>query len=418
MKKNILFIIHCLPFPLNSGGRQAIVNGLLAIKEEYNIFITYPQIGGTDEEENINNLNKMLDGNAKIIPYEEAAPITPSKTIFTKLASLGIRQLQKITKPIPHKYNPYSYWIDELLPAPKNYIKHVNKIISDYRIDIVQCEMLRNVAFANSLPSTVKKVFVHHELGFARHALELESRQSDNFDGLAIWHTSKNLEVSQLNQYDCVITLSPIDKKKLEEQGVTATIKSSFAIVSPRPANKKKFCETYNLSFVGPDNHEPNVAGIIWFLENCWNTLLSKESRYNLKIIGKWNKKNIDTLTKKYSNLHFLGFVDDLEVTLSDTTLIVPIQIGSGIRMKILEAANLGIPFVSTSVGAEGIPVINNEHTLIADTPDDFIQAIIDMEKPEMKRKCTENARKLITNTFSFDALRQNRLAIYKSLYE
>lgn len=419
MKKNILFVLPWLPYPLNSGGRQAIANGLIAAKEDYQIFITYPLTNDQEEIEDQKKLKTLLDNNATILPY--ILPSVPPKrcNILKRGINFLIKQLQKINcASNTYVPNPYAYWITELLPPAKKYIDHINHIITAYRIDIVQCEMLRNVAIALSLPSTIKTVFVHHELGFVRHALELKNNKSDLFNGQAYYETAKSLEVAQLNNYNCVVTLSPIDSLKLKEKGVKTKIMDSFAIVSSRKSIDSHNIETFSLSFIGPDKHEPNLLGIKWFLEKCWNQLLEKEPRYKLNIIGNWSKKNIEHISANYNNINFLGFVEDLESVLSNTTMIVPITIGSGIRMKILEASNLGIPFVSTTVGAEGIPVINGQHCLIADDPECFVKAIINLQEPALKQKCTDNAHKLIEEYYSINALRQNRINIYKSLYE
>jgi glycosyltransferase involved in cell wall biosynthesis len=111
-----------------------------------------------------------------------------------------------------------------------------------------------------------------------------------------------------------------------------------------------------------------------------------------------------------------MGFVDDLKSALHNTIMIVPITIGSGIRMKILEAASLGIPFVSTSVGAEGIPLQSNYHCMIADAPSDFTNAILQLKNNEKRTILIQNAHSLIHDNYSIEALRRNRLAIYSSI--
>ena len=112
-----------------------------------------------------------------------------------------------------------------------------------------------------------------------------------------------------------------------------------------------------------------------------------------------------------------MGFVDDLESAIQNTIMIVPITIGSGIRMKILEAANLGIPFVSTSVGAEGIPVLSGRHCLLADDPSDFVDAILQLKDHEKRAMFIQNAHQLIETNYSLEALRRNRRALYASIF-
>lgn len=74
--------------------------------------------------------------------------------------------------------------------------------------------------------------------------------------------------------------------------------------------------------------------------------------------------------------------------------MIVPIRIGSGIRMKLLEASNLGIPFVSTTVGAEGLPFKHKQDCLLADSVDSFVECILAMKELPLQRKLANNAYK------------------------
>lgn len=411
----ILFILPWLPYPLNSGGKQAIFNGIKAINKEFEIFITYPEDRqNTSEKE---SLLKELKGNITILPFTIQQP-TVKKTIKERLIGRIHRELDKICPPRPKHMNPYSYWIEELLPKPKAFIDHVLSIIKQYDIEVVQCEMLRNLAFVHSLPSTVKTIFVHHEIGFVRHQLELESIIDDKYDGHAYMRSSQALEISQLNCYDSIVTLSSIDSKKLVNAGVRTKIQDSFAIVN-KCEHPQEATTSYNqLTFVGPDIHGPNYLGVKWFLENCWKKILAIDPTYHFTIIGTWTKQNIDDITAKHPNVTFLGFVENLEDTLQDTIMIVPLTVGSGIRMKILEASNIGIPFVSTSIGAEGIPLLSGTHCLIADKPEEFVDAIIQMQSKELRQTCVRNAHQLVEEHYSLSALTQNRLKIYDSLYQ
>ena len=135
-------------------------------------------------------------------------------------------------------------------------------------------------------------------------------------------------------------------------------------------------------------------------------------------IIGNWSENRIKEYSLKYKDVHFLGFVDDLYAAIKDSTMIVPITIGSGIRMKILEASSKGVPFVSTSVGAEGIPVVNGQDCFIANTPDEFIESILKLQNPDLRHQFAENANMMIRKHYSLEALRKNRLEIYEKLYQ
>ena len=148
----------------------------------------------------------------------------------------------------------------------------------------------------------------------------------------------------------------------------------------------------------------------------CWKKLKDIDSEYTLDIIGEWSQERIDEYISKYPDVHFLGFVDDLASTLKNSVMIVPINIGSGIRMKILEGASIGIPFVSTTVGAEGIPVKDGVHCFIADDPDTFVNDILKLQSLELQRKLVKAANGMVNECYSMSALRANRLGIYRTM--
>ena len=416
-KKNILLIAHCLPYPLNSGGRQAIFNGILAIKDDYNIFITYPDTDTARDRIDKLAFLTAIGENVKLLPFVNNNSVE-ERSFVQKASCKLIALLNKICKTKQAPPNPYSYWIEELLPKSKSYIDHIRNIIKDCNIDAVQCEMVRNLPLVLSLPCNVKTIFVHHELGFTRHQLELESLSSDFYDGQTICNWAKCLEISLLNKFDHIVTLSSTDSRKLRDAGVTTRIHDSFAIVKSSQVANLVSDNPLELSFVGPDNHIPNIVGLKWFLDNCWTRLLQTDANYHLRIIGKWSEKNITSLSALYPNVSFMGFVENLESAIQNTIMIVPITIGSGIRMKILEAAKLGIPFVSTTIGAEGIPVQSGKHCLLADDPSDFVDAILQLKDHDKRAMFIIKAHQLIEDNYSLEALKRNKLSLYASIFD
>ncbi len=411
MKKKILFILPWLPYPLKTGGHQAIFNGIHVIRDYFEIYISY-RISVRDR--NVEDERAFLDvmgENCHIFPFEE---VVKRNTIWRRGINKIIRGLNRLLSQ-KYKSEIYEWWHEQLSPMPVKYVQHIRKIIDEYKIEVVQAEMLRNISIVYELPPGLTKIFVHHEIGFVRHELELEPyRKTPSWShAMAFLHESKLLEIGLLNLYDKVVTLSPIDGDKLEEAGVQSEIYNSFAIVQSESSLCEQKKECFQLSFVGPDRHEPNFDGIKWFLGNCWEELLKYDKRYQLQIIGLWSPRHIEEFEGRYKNIKFLGFVKDLRGALENSIMIVPIKIGSGIRMKILEACSNGIPFVSTSVGAEGIPVVNGENCLLADEPKDFIQAIIEMGDLKKREKFIVSANEMVQKHYSIEALKKNRLEMY-----
>lgn len=417
--RKILFVLPFLPYPMTSGGAQAIFNGIEVTKSELDVYVTF-EAGATDKE-NVDKFGSLLGERGKVLPYFAPVQAKEKPNMRQRFYGVFFRMERKLRKLAGYDFTPVriphrSWLCEELYPKRMGFAKHVSNLVDEYQIDIVQCEMLSTVTLCLMLPQRVRKVFVHHELGWVVHGLELMQQKGDSLEQKMYLEHYKRCEVGLLNSFDDVITLSSVDTDKLLQAGVTANIHTSLAVVNT-PHDKMLSTQRSNvLSFVGPECNLPNVAGLKWFLDNVWGNLLQQNACFELQIIGKWSPENISELLRGQEHVKYLGFVEDLSSALKDTVMIVPITIGSGIRMKILEAASMGVPFVTTSVGVEGIPVEDGVHCLVADTPQCFCEAVLKLKDVELRTRLATNANRLVTERFSLDALRNSRLNIYSKM--
>lgn len=410
--KNILFILPFLPYPLKSGGHQAIFNGIKAVVGNYNIFITYDEDTIEDSSLMQNELIKELGDHIKIIPYKkQRKQESPSFAFQCYIIFWNIKE--KIKRKLglaKEKYTPFFF---QTIIADNNRILFLNEIIKEFNIDIVQCEMISNISDVLILPSTLKKIYVQHQIDYIRCQLDLkENGLLDNFKKEL--EQSKKIEIFLLNRYDAIIALSDYDKNLMQQDGVTVPIYVSPAIVSTSIKSCEFGPQRKILSFVGPSTHYPNVKGILWFLKNCWTELRQREPDFILQIIGEWDKPTRKEIQRIYPGIIFHGYVPNLDKYIESSIMIVPINIGSGIRMKILEAVSLGIPVVSTSIGAQGLPLKDGVDCFITDNPHIFVEDILKLSDMKKKDTMTKCAREKISKQYSLSSLKETRLNIYK----
>lgn len=409
MGKKILFILPCLPYPLTTGGHQAMFNGIKACIDSMDVNVVY-MAGRNDKlKKEREKMVTEMGGKVEVFPYigENGRPFTylwMKKAARKFFAKFYINDKEKIVDDI-----------FEYLPTEEGYIQFINKIIEEKEIDIVQVEMLSQLSLVLSLPSNVKKIFVHHEIGFVRNSLLMNSMNS-GCRGMAMTALAEFNEIGLLNKYDGVITLSKVDKEKLREVHLKSPIYSSFAIVDSPYIIKEKCIDPYSLVFVGPESHLPNKIGVMWFLDNCWRQLLNSCNKYTLNVVGSWSESTQSKISSEYHNVNFMGFVDNLGDALTGKIMIVPITIGSGIRMKIMEAANYNVPVVTTNVGVEGLPLTNEVSCLIEDTPRTFVEAITKLQDEDLVRFLVKNAADIVKTRFSLEALKNNRIRIYEEM--
>ncbi len=133
------------------------------------------------------------------------------------------------------------------------------------------------------------------------------------------------------------------------------------------------------LLFVGGFGHSPNVEGVMWFLNEVWPTLLKWKKDIHFFCVGSSTPKAIQDLASQ--NISILGHINDRELAAmyrKVRVVVAPLLVGGGIKGKVVEAMNWGIPVVTTSVGAQGLEE-EREALLPVDEPEQFGREIINL---------------------------------------
>lgn len=129
--------------------------------------------------------------------------------------------------------------------------------------------------------------------------------------------------------------------------------------------------------FCGHLSYEPNVDAIEWFVENVFPLIKQKEPAAKLYLVGLRPREQLCNFADNKSIFLFSNVPDVVPHYQDASLVVVPIRIAGGTRIKILEAFACRRPVVSTTVGAEGLEVVNNKHCLIADEPQSFADACV-----------------------------------------
>ena len=378
-----LITLPWMPYPATDGGKQGSFNMLMELQNMIDITLIYP-------------------------------------VFFKKQMAcqyLLEKQLPKVK--VYHRIITRKFLKQPYLATPiykDAYIDFVNEIIKKERIDIVQNEYFEQLYMVYAIPNTVKKVFIQHEIQYiAKERLIQQREYPSSVRYLATMQRIQ--EINALNEYDQVITMTDIDKNILMCDGVRAPISASPSFI-PLPDNiAYKECERSSICFIGGSGHNPNLNGVTWFLDNVWSLILKENPNFTFKIIGKWDEKIKTEYQKKYRNLFFCGFVDNLAMVISECIMVIPILIGSGIRMKILESVNFYSPFVTTTVGVEGLDFINGKECIIADEPQAFATGVLKIATDKvLQHNLTKAAHEKLMEMYSPEASVQRRLNIYNEM--
>lgn len=171
-----------------------------------------------------------------------------------------------------------------------------------------------------------------------------------------------------------------------------------------------------NLLFVGSMDYHANIDAAIWFVREVWPALAQKFPALDFTIAGRQPTAAVRALATE--RVHVTGTVPDVRALYAEAfAVVVPLRVGGGTRLKILEAMAAGVPVISTSLGAEGLSVEPNRHLIIANTENEFSQAVAGLLTDRgLRLSLAENARKLVVDEYDWAALGQRLSDIYAAL--
>jgi sugar transferase (PEP-CTERM/EpsH1 system associated) len=174
-----------------------------------------------------------------------------------------------------------------------------------------------------------------------------------------------------------------------------------------------------SLVFTGSMDWLPNEDGILYFVETILPLIKLQCPQVHLEVVGRSPSRKLQALaeassaearstetrsTEATKSVRLTGWVEDIRPFLArGSVCIVPLRIGGGTRLKIFEAMAMGKAVVSTSVGAEGLPVRHGENILLADTPRDFAESVISLLRDANQRtRLGTAARALVQEKYSW----------------
>lgn len=402
--KNILIISPYVPWPLNSGGNTGVFYLLQYVSQYENLYFMTLYNSRNNDSEAWNQLQQNLP-KVHFLMYDYRKTQYKKYEYIRKIfRHLGMKVPFGKSKLTMDKLN----YLDEITPG---LIQYVNDTIDNFNIDVVEIDFLGLHPLVYALPQKVKKVFIHHELGWVRNELSY----GDDFYSTFYKNFMKDNEITVLNNFDVIASMTTIDQRKLIEAGIkTKVIVSTSAINNTTFPHKQQSFQN-RLTFVGGSGHYPNFDGIKWFAKKVLPIVKKHESNIRLEIIGKWSESARKEIHAIDPSVKFLGFVDDLGDGLKDSLMVVPINIGSGIRMKILEAANYSVPFVSTVVGVEGLDFEDGKECFIGKDASDMAEKIIQViDDKNLYQQFSVNVHQKFVDNYSIESLGKKRLALFE----
>lgn len=305
----------------------------------------------------------------------------------------------------------------------KAFAKKIAEVLNKEQFDIIHLESLFTTPYIPVIRQYSKAKIVLRTHNIEHQIWKRVAKNEKNWlRKWAIRHMSNQLERYECGlagQIDAFAAISEPDYRFFSAHygSLPGTILPLGIDIDDYPYDDEHMpSDVPELFHVGSMNWRPNVEGIEFFLDEVWPLVLERFPEITFTIAGRSIPPAIAQRTDK--NLIVAGEVPSAnEFILSKDIMIVPILSGSGVRVKIIEGMALGKTIITTSIGAEGLAVENGKNILVADTPEEFVEAIAKcVHTPDICAILGENARNFVALNHNNEVITHNLTDFYESL--
>lgn len=429
----ILFIIPYIPYPLDSGGNQAFFNMVDYLRSRFSIsLLLHPKTGA--ERKSVEELQSLWPDVEFFLfteqQFRESLPEVRNPLYYRWLlkAKASIERKMRRQRIAPQKSETdwdlvranatLRHSVFEHFPA--GYADYVSEV-SRRGFDIVQVEFYELIALGYLLPHEVETIFVHHELRYVHNENEMALFRQQTPEDRMLYRIALDFERDALLTYRHVIALTEIDRRLLAALlGREDRLYASPAVVRMPVRSGEAFQPSVpcRLTFVGSENHSPNQDAVDWFCRKVAPRLRRSGLDFRFQLVGRWRSPYItEQLHALCPEMELTGYVERLDDCLRGSIALVPIRIGSGMRMKILDAVASGAPVVTTSKGVEGIDLRDGSDCLIADEADRFADAILRLAgDTQLQERLSRQAAERLESLYDPQEMLERREEIYNQI--
>eukprot|EP01132_Coremiostelium_polycephalum_P015393 gene15393-18596_t len=201
------------------------------------------------------------------------------------------------------------------------------------------------------------------------------------------------LELRLANLASHTITVTDVEKQiliknKIKNVSVIPNVHAKLITDKDNPG----FEERKDLVFIGSYAHEPNIDAAVWLAKEIMPLVWNTNPEIKLLLLG--SKPTPEVLALTSDRIDVPGFIHDVEpYFINSRVFVAPLRYGAGMKGKIGQSLEYGLPIVSTKIGIEGMPLIDGQNVLVGETAIEFAAKIIELYKsPELWYKIQRNS--------------------------
>mgnify|MGYP001065131929 CR=1 FL=1 len=364
-----------LPYPLDTGGKIRSYHLLCALAAHFEVDLYTVYYGGKPSETDIGALQEHC---RRVILFPLDKSWRTRDRIWRTLASLP--------RSVDHFQTPGS-------------LEQAQQFLSDSEYDLVIADEICMTPYAElspDLPRMVSRQKVDH-LHYGETAKARPWGLEKVLDFIEAGKL-RRYEKAKMPLYQACLACSAQDAALIRQDAPAVpmlVIPNGVDLSTFVPSGRPKAREP-TLLYVGSMNYYPNIDAVRFFFETMYESIRQVVPDVGVQIVGHAPPPEIQQLAR-LPRVEVTGTVPDVRPYYEQATVfIIPLRLGGGTRLKIVEAMAMGLPVVSTTVGATGLDVHSGEDILIADDAASFTDSVLRLlSGPELRARITEGGRLL-----------------------
>ena len=385
---NILFLSRWFPYPPDNGSKLRIYNLIRQLAVQHTVDL----ISFTSDE----------------ISDKHLAPMQP----FCRcIETVSYR---------PFKPRRFKAILGALSPLPRSVLDTDNtqmhamiqRKVQETPYDLIIASEVDMAQYGRYLPTV--KILEEIELASLQEKVRVERSPFKKLRHILMWQKWARYIVATMRAFDgCTVVSEPerqLVGSLLHKSGCATPIQ-----VIPNGVDTAYYQgdfgkpEPDTMVFSGALTYSANYNAVDFFLREVYPLIQAKCPDVKLMITGRLNGVPVNRLPAR-SGVVFAGYLEDIRPTISRSWIsIVPLKLGGGTRLKILESLALGTPVVSTSKGSEGLELTSNQEILIADSPSEFASAVLRLfTDPLLRQTLSHNGRQIVASRYDWQMIGQS----------
>lgn len=404
----LLFLSQCLPYPPHSGVTNRTFNIARQLTRGFEVEVLA-----------FSRRNHQADETARrsavaALQHELGAEVqaTPIPGEVSLLARVGVHVRSVLGR------KPYT-WFEYKASA---FASQLERALVERPPAVVHMDSLDLARWLPNL-SGIPVAVTHHSI--ESELLRLRARHHP--DRLAAWYLHHQADLLARMEEEWAprvamnVMMSEVDAERLKAlaAGARTTIAPNGVDTTALLPGEDAAVDPNRIVFLGPTYMFPNRDGLDYFFGEIWDRIRARVPDATIALIG----KNSPADRERYAAIPGvtpLGYVPDIRPGFASAACsIVPLRVGGGTRLKILDAWALGKAVVSTSVGCEGLEARNGQNILVADEPATFADAVIAvLQDARLRQQLEQEARRTAVERYSWERIGADLRSDYANLLE